>query len=169
MSYTNVVFKQNITRNVNRDQIERQRIDDRGISDFMKLAFNRGSKLQAISSSNQKKILHSTLTVTITIIKSRKGSIKTMTQTIASKEKTIGTKQIDSTTPDSANVWRESIIGGRIKSEKRRRKKSSGSTIKKFSPKTKETRMVSAITPSPKYTNNQKGGRNCKNSMKRRM
>lgn len=31
MSYTNVVFKQNITRNVNRDEIERQRLDDRGM------------------------------------------------------------------------------------------------------------------------------------------
>jgi len=30
MSYTNVVFKQHITRNVNRDEIEHQRIDDRG-------------------------------------------------------------------------------------------------------------------------------------------
>ena len=30
MSYTNVVFKQNITRNVNRDEIERDRLDDRG-------------------------------------------------------------------------------------------------------------------------------------------
>ena len=30
MSYTNVVFKQNITRNVNRDEVERQRLDDRG-------------------------------------------------------------------------------------------------------------------------------------------
>ena len=31
MSYTNVVFKQNITKNVDRDTIERQRLDDRGI------------------------------------------------------------------------------------------------------------------------------------------
>lgn len=30
MSYTNVVFKQNITKNVNRDQIEHDRLDDRG-------------------------------------------------------------------------------------------------------------------------------------------
>ena len=30
MSYTNVVFKQNITKNVDRDTIERQRLDDRG-------------------------------------------------------------------------------------------------------------------------------------------
>jgi len=30
MSYTNVVFRQNIGRSVNRDQVERQRIDDRG-------------------------------------------------------------------------------------------------------------------------------------------
>ena len=29
MSYTNVVFKQHIARNVNRDEIEHQRIDDR--------------------------------------------------------------------------------------------------------------------------------------------
>lgn len=32
MSYTNVVFNQNIGRAVNRDQVERQRIDDRGIN-----------------------------------------------------------------------------------------------------------------------------------------
>lgn len=31
MSYTNVVFKQNITKNVDRDAVERQRLDDRGI------------------------------------------------------------------------------------------------------------------------------------------
>ena len=30
MSYTNVVFRQNVGRTVNRDQIEKQRIDDRG-------------------------------------------------------------------------------------------------------------------------------------------
>ena len=30
MSYTNVVFKQNIGRNVNKDEIERGRLDDRG-------------------------------------------------------------------------------------------------------------------------------------------
>lgn len=31
MSYTNVVFKQNIGKNVNKDEIERARLDDRGI------------------------------------------------------------------------------------------------------------------------------------------
>jgi len=30
MSYTNVVFKQNIGRNVNKDEVERARLDDRG-------------------------------------------------------------------------------------------------------------------------------------------
>lgn len=30
MSYTNVVFRQNIGRSVNRDIVEKQRIDDRG-------------------------------------------------------------------------------------------------------------------------------------------
>jgi hypothetical protein len=31
MSYTNVVFKQNIGRNVNKDDVERARLNDRGI------------------------------------------------------------------------------------------------------------------------------------------
>jgi len=31
MSYTNVVFKQHVGRNVDKDQIEHQRLDDRGI------------------------------------------------------------------------------------------------------------------------------------------
>lgn len=30
MSYTNVVFKQNICRNVHKDDVERARLDDRG-------------------------------------------------------------------------------------------------------------------------------------------
>lgn len=34
MSYTNVVFRQNVGRTVNRDQVEKQRIDDRGTYDF---------------------------------------------------------------------------------------------------------------------------------------
>lgn len=55
MSYTNVVFKQNITRNVDRDQIEQARLNDRGISLFMQLVFIQNSKQQEISYSNQRK------------------------------------------------------------------------------------------------------------------
>ena len=51
MSYTNVVFKQHIARNVNRDEIEHQRIDDRSNSLLTQLASRPGSKPQARSST----------------------------------------------------------------------------------------------------------------------
>lgn len=51
MSYSNVVFKQQITRNVNRDEIEHQRIDDRSNSPPMQSASRHASKLQAPSST----------------------------------------------------------------------------------------------------------------------
>jgi G:T-mismatch repair DNA endonuclease (very short patch repair protein) len=52
MSYTNVVFNQKISRNVDRDEIEHQRINDRGRRVVIQLASNRGSRQLAISSSN---------------------------------------------------------------------------------------------------------------------
>lgn len=44
MSYTNVVFKQNVGRNVNKDQIERARLDDRGKQYFYVVGYQ--SKFQ---------------------------------------------------------------------------------------------------------------------------
>lgn len=49
MSYTNVVFKQHIARNVNRDEIEHQRIDDRSTLTIIQLDFNLAFKLPAPS------------------------------------------------------------------------------------------------------------------------
>lgn len=50
MSYTNVVFKQHIARNVNRDEIEHQRIDDRSTTHVMQLASKHASRQQEPSS-----------------------------------------------------------------------------------------------------------------------
>lgn len=59
MCYTNVVFKQNVGRTVNRDQVEKQRIDDRGnIYLYSQSAFRQDSKLLVILSLNLHKIPH---------------------------------------------------------------------------------------------------------------
>ena len=52
MCYTNVVFNQKIARNVDKEEIEHQRINDRGTLPLIKWDFNLVSKLQALWSSN---------------------------------------------------------------------------------------------------------------------
>ena len=54
MSYSGIVFKQQITRNVDKDAVEHQRIDDRGTGALRQLGFSRGSKRQVLSSSSPK-------------------------------------------------------------------------------------------------------------------
>lgn len=51
MSYTNVVFNQKIARNVDRDEIEHQRINDRSNHHLIQLDSNPDFRPQALSSS----------------------------------------------------------------------------------------------------------------------
>lgn len=63
MSYTGVVFQQRIPRNVDRDALEKKRIDDRGTSLVIQSGSKLGSRLQAASSSNLRGVPQCSLTV----------------------------------------------------------------------------------------------------------
>ena len=85
---------------------------------------------------------------------------------IAIKGNKIGKKLIDSTMPDWEKDWKGRSRGGKTKQKKKKNKRPSACTIKKFSSKTKEILMESDITLSHRPTKNLRGERNCKRSMK---